>query len=363
MKRVCFFNSTKVWGGGEKWHAEVARRLHDRGWPVLIITNPESDLFQYAQSQRLPVLQCRISNVSFLNPVTILRLRHILKVHKIESVILNLSADLKAGGIAAKLAGVPQIVYRRGLDRPIRHTLLNQWLFTNVITNLLVNSEELRRMFLGTQPFMPPVRIQVIYNGLDLQTYDHNVSPPLYTKQSPDEIVIGNVGRLVEQKGQTYLIELAKELQTRNIKFTLLIAGSGKREHELREYARTLQVEKRIRFLGFVDHIRSFMESLDIFILSSLYEGFGYVLTEAMAARKPVIAFRVSSNPEIVDHGHTGFLAELGDVTALADYVETLRVDAELRHRLGSQGRRRVEEQFTLERTLEHVIALLNSGG
>jgi glycosyltransferase involved in cell wall biosynthesis len=143
----------------------------------------------------------------------------------------------------------------------------------------------------------------------------------------------------------------------------LLIAGSGEREAELREYARALKVENHVRFLGFVKHIRRFLESLDIFILSSLYEGFGYVLTEAMAARKPVIAFQVSSNPEIVEHGRTGFLVKLGDVEALADSVETLRRDEPLRRRLGDNGRQRVENNFTIEQTLERVIALLNSEG
>lgn len=363
MRRVCFFNSAQAWGGGEKWHLDVAQRLHARGWPVLVVGNPGSELCQRASAQGLPVRQCRVSNLSFLQPFKIFTLARLLTAHNIDNIILNLSADVKAGGLAAKLAGVPHIIYRRGLDRPIRPTALNRWLFTQVITHILVNSESLRRMFLETQPYIPPQRISVVYNGLDLTAFDQSDAPPLYAKQRPDELVLGNVGRLVEQKGQTYLIELMQELARRNLPATLLIAGSGPRERELREYARARGVAERVRFVGFVEQIRRVLDSVDIFLLTSLYEGFGYVLAEAMAAGKPTLAFRVSSNPEIVEHGRTGFLVAVGDVGALADHVETLYADERLRQTFGARGRQRVEEHFTIERTLDQVSALLNSGG
>ena len=204
----------------------------------------------------------------------------------------------------------------------------------------------------------PKERIHIIYNGIDLQAYDREEAVPLYTK-TRDEVVLGNAGRLVEQKGQHYLIELAAILKARNIKFKLLIAGTGKLEVELKQYARTLNVEQEVLFVGFVERIKSLMESLDIFLLSSLYEGFGFVLAEAMAARKPVVAFHASSNPELVVHGQTGFLAEVGNIAELARYVEELIHDDDKRRTFGLNARKRVEEKFTFHKVARQVMTLI----
>lgn len=358
-KRVCFFNSTKVWGGGEKWHHEMALRLHDLGWHVVVITNPHSALYQRLAQTAVILRPIRISNVSFLNPFTILEIYRIFKHEAIESVLFNLSSDLKAGGIAAKLAGIPQIVYRRGLARPIQNTWLNRLLFQQVLTDVIVNSQEMARNVLQQNAgLIAPQHMHLIYNGIDLAVYDAEPATPVYVKH-PGEIVLGNVGRLVEQKGQMYLIELVARLKAQGMQVKLLVAGTGKLEAQLKQAARAHDVADEVVFLGFVEHIKAVMESIDIFVLSSLYEGFGYVLTEAMASCKPVVAFNVSSNPEIVMDGQTGFLVPTGDVEALTQRVTALIRQPQQRQELGRNARARVEAMFTFERAVQQVLALL----
>ncbi len=361
MQPVCFLNTNAVWGGGEKWHYDLAIRLEQRGVPVLVVTRPHSALSQRLQSQYVKLQQVNISNLSFLNIFKILLIYHLVKKYHIRTIILNLSRDMKAAGIASKLAGVEKIIYRRGLARAVKDTHLNRFFFRHIISDVIANSEATKQKILHHNPsLMPREKISVIYNGIDLQEYDRKPSTKLYTRK-PGEIVLGNAARLSPQKGQTYLIELARRLKTEGVKFRLLIAGKGELEQQLQQYAQALEVKEEIQFLGFQENIKGFMGNIDIFVLSSSFEGFGYALVEAMAAQKPVVAFHVSSNPEIVDHGHTGLLAEQENVEDLVQCVKELIHNEDLRKTLGQNARKRVEEQFEIQRVVDETLALINT--
>jgi len=357
---LCFFNSVKTWGGGEKWHFEMARRLHEKGLPLLIYTNWISELKTRADLAEIPNYQLNISNLSFLNPFKIVKLAIHFRKLKIESIVLNLSADLKLAGLAARLAGVPHIIYRRGSAIPIRNSILNRFLFRHVIHRVIANSRETQRTILSRNPrLISEDRISIIYNGIDLAVFDMDKKGFSY-KRKTNEIIIGNVGRLVKQKGQKYLIDLAISLKKRSSNFKILIAGTGILEYELVNLISESKLEEHIEFVGFVNDIKGFMNSIDIFVLTSLWEGFGYVLLEAMACRVPIVAFDISSNPEIVEQNHTGYLVPLFDMKAMTEKVTKLMDDEQLRLNMGREGRKRVEEHFTFESTQQNFEKLLS---
>jgi glycosyltransferase involved in cell wall biosynthesis len=358
-RTICFLNSTPAWGGGEKWHFDISTRLCDKGNQVIVITNESSGLYKRVFQTCLRLFPVHISNLSFLNPFKIFELAGILRKERVKSIIVNLSADLKVGGIAAKLAGVKEIIYRRGSAIPIRDSLLNRFLFKKVVTHIIANSEETKRTILANNPnLFDPAKITVIYNGINLAEYDGTRTGLLYTREN-GELIIGNAGRLVRQKGQKYLVDLASQLKARGVRFKMLIAGEGKLHTNLIHYAETMGVRDDLVFLGFVENIKSFMLSIDIFCLPSLWEGFGYVLIEAMACNKPVVAFDISSNPEIIKQGETGFLIPNGNIEIFSEKLELLIRDKALREEFGKKGRARVESIFDLEQTLQRVEDLL----
>ena len=323
-KNICFFNSCKSWGGGEKWHYDMAVRLNDDSFNTFVITGKKSELSHRIQKTDVQNHAVDISNLSFLNLFKVFKIYRILKSRKIHTIIINLSEDLKIAGPAARLAGVKNIIYRRGSAIPIKNSLSNRFLFRHIITGIIANSEQTQKTILQNNPdLFPENKIKVIYNGIDIDINNtRNAEPVVYQRQE-NEILLGNAGRLVTQKGQKFLIEIAQKLKTRNIKFKLLIAGEGKLLNELKQYAKDKGVSKEILFLGFVENIRRFMKTIDIFLLTSLWEGFGYVIVEAMAAAKPVIAFDVSSNPEIIGDGETGYLVK-NNIKEFADKIELL---------------------------------------
>ena len=133
---ICFFNSCKAWGGGEKWHYDIAVRLLNKNHNIILVTNNNSELYYKAVNSNIPTISIKISNFSFLNPFKILKISRLFKNHLINTVILNLPSDLKAAGVAAKLAGVNNIIYRRGSAIPIKNTFLNRFIFKNIVTSI-----------------------------------------------------------------------------------------------------------------------------------------------------------------------------------------------------------------------------------
>ncbi|MDF1573704.1 MAG: glycosyltransferase [Bacteroidales bacterium] len=352
---ICFFNSTPAWGGGEKWHFDFSSGLYKRGQPILVFTNSRGELRRRVAEAGIPAYGIRVANLSFLNPVKVLKIAGILKREKVRLIIMNLSADMKVAGLAAKIAGVKRIIYRRGSAIPIRNSMFNRFLFRRVLDEILANSHETKRTLLKNNPGMiDPVRIRVIYNGLRFDQFETGQQNPCY-RRVDGEVILGNAGRLVKQKAQEYLIDLAVELKKRQKKFKILIAGEGRLETQLREYAKLSGVEDSIVFLGFMKDMKSFLDAIDIFVLTSRWEGFGYVIVEAMANSRPVVAFDVSSNPEIIEDGKNGYLIPPFDIRNLADRVVQLIEDQSLRNSFASNAKKSVYERFSYDRILDTV--------
>jgi glycosyltransferase involved in cell wall biosynthesis len=359
--KIFFINSNKVWGGGEKWNFETARHMQQKGYRISILTTPESELWKKSKNAGLPVMPFRVSNLSFINPFSMFRMMVMFYRTKPDAIILTLSADLKAAGIAARLTGVKRIVYRRGMALPIRDNFLNRFLFGRIITDVIANSEETKRTLLArNSDLFPSEKVNVIYNGIDLDQFDR-VKPRELRNAKNVGITIGTVGRLEPEKNHQSLIHICKILLKKGVQVRLVIAGKGSLEQELKRLAEAEGISENVEFPGFIDPIPDFLNNIDIFVLPSLYEGFGYVKIEAMACRKPVVAFNISSNPEVVIDGENGFLIKMND---LADFSDKLRILAEnpgLREKMGENGRRLVEQVFDIRHSLVRFEELLGT--
>ena len=340
MRNVVFFNTVKFWGGGEKLHLEYALKFREHGFHVLLGASESSPLAEKGKAAGLPVFAISAGNLSFLNPLKYLKLIRRFRKEQADTVIISGSPDLKLGALAAKMAGVANIVYLRGLAAPVKNTPLNRFLFT-----ILMN-------FKGA---VPPEKVAVIYHGIELEDY-----PPCPVVPH-DPVILGTAGRLTPQKGQRLLIEVARLLKIKSIKFRLMIAGTGEMQAELEQLIVKYGLQEEVILCGFVKEMVGFMNSVDIFLLSSVWEGFGYAIVEAMAASKPVVAFDISSNPEIISENHTGYLVAYPDVKAFAEKVEILIADTDLRLQMGKKGRERVTALFQLNDRIEEFISHLAS--
>jgi glycosyltransferase involved in cell wall biosynthesis len=358
-KRICFFNTNKDWGGGEKWHYRNALAFRSNGYDVMAVARKGSPLASQWTRKNVSLFQIDNSNLSFANLAKLLKVKNIFQKNKTTTVFLNLSSDLKLGGIAARLAGVEQIIYRRGQALPVRNSLFNKLLFNDVATHIIANSKEIKHNILINNPaLVPDQKIQVIYNGIDLDECRLDPQTSI-SREDPTEIVLGNAGRLVEQKGQKYLLKLARMLKEDNVLFKLIIAGEGPLKDDLKRYASELNVHNQTVFKGFVSDMKTFMDSIDIFVLTSIHEGSANVLLEAMAYEKPVVAFDISSNSEIIQNNSTGFLVAFPSIRDMTDRIKKLQNDEQLRKRLGKNSRRLISQKYTFQNSFEKLINLV----
>jgi glycosyltransferase involved in cell wall biosynthesis len=363
MSRICFLNTTRFWGGGEKLHLEYAIKFRALGYEVFIACHPGSRLEMQSKAENIPVVTFVHNKLSYLNPIKIHRLSSFFKTHRIDTLIFSGSSDFKAGSLAARKAGVARIVYLRGLAVPIRNSWINRFLLRDVVTHAIANSEETRRTMLQHMSHLiPSDKVKVIYHGIDLAEYPApvlNESAVVATPGKP--VVIGNAGRLTVQKGQHLLLEIAHMLRKRGINFRMNIAGAGELETALRNLIVEYGLQDYVTLSGFVSDIPGFMKSIDVFVLTSKWEGFGYVLVEAMAAGKPVVAFDITSNPEIIDRDVTGFLVPYPDLITMTDKLDLLINNPPLAAKMGEMGRLRVSQLFVLDDRIKALeAALLN---
>ena len=314
-KTICFFNSIETWGGGEKWHFEMATYTSSQNYNTLFYLNKKSILNEKIKSDNVKKEYIKVGNFSYLNLFKVNKVAKVLKDASIDVIVINSSQDMKFAGLAAKKAGVKNIIYRRGSAIPIKNTFINRYFFSSIITNVM-----------ETQKFLE-----------DFKTIK-NVNNEVFT--------LGNLGRLVKQKNQFFLLEVAKELKKENFPFKLIIGGEGKLKNDLIKKSEELHLENEVEFVGFVKNPRVFMSKIDVFLLSSLWEGFGYVIAEAMLCEKPVIAFNVSSNPELVVENKNGFLTELNDVSAFVTKIKELSINKKLISELGKNGRNKIVTEF-----------------
>jgi glycosyltransferase involved in cell wall biosynthesis len=350
-QKIFFLNTTRTWGGGEKWHLEHAQYLSKSGDQVQVLAQKGSELIKKASQKELQIKKLSINNLSWLNPLRFIKLYLFFRREKPDALIMNFSNDLKVAGPAAKLAGISKIIYRRGSAIPIRNTLLNRFLYKYCLTNILANSEETKRTILQNNPTLfPEEKISIIYNGID--TCIQKIKP------TENEIpVIGNLGRMVRQKRQDLLIQIACILKQRGVQCLFRIGGDG----ELRSHLEKLIAEKAladyVQLTGKIEHPSDFHRGINIFALTSEWEGFGYVLAEAMLAGKPLVAFRISSNPELVEDGVNGFLVEEKNLNDFADKLQLLIEHPERSRQMGENGYKKVCNQFDFNK---NVLQLKN---
>ncbi|MBI2837643.1 MAG: glycosyltransferase [Acidobacteria bacterium] len=169
---------------------------------------------------------------------------------------------------------------------------------------------------------------------------------------------MGVVGRLVEGKGHSFLIEAMQEVHSRYPEARLTVAGAGPLRDSLEARARALGVERSVAFTGDFENLSDVMRGFEIFVLPSLSEGMPVTILEAMTHGKAVVATRVGGVPEEIIDGETGLLVPPADPGALAQALCKLLGDPARVRQLGGRGRRRAQEVFSAEVVTRRVEAI-----
>ncbi len=350
---VLFVNLARTWGGGQQWHLALAQALAEREWPVELMAWPESPLARRAGAARLPVWPQALRSTAWLVPGRMGRVRRGMLARRVSAVILDGSHELKTVGLAAHQMNVPHVILRRGIPQPLTPGWANRWLMRNVVTRLIANSQAtLDAMAGGFPEDMERLRPRVIYNGVEPAGWQ----PPA-TRPPTGRIAV--VGRLEWEKGVDRAIQALHLLRRRMGHATLRVIGEGSQRVNLETLVGELGLADAVEFTGHSSDVRHLLNECDVLVLPSRWEGFGFVLVEAMLLEMPTVAFDLPAAREVILDGTTGLLVPQDDIDALAGALGAILATPGRARTLGMAGRMRALSQFTLDRAaaeLEQVL-------
>jgi glycosyltransferase involved in cell wall biosynthesis len=195
-----------------------------------------------------------------------------------------------------------------------------------------------------------------IYNGVDAKNIQKVITSANKRRLSQKlqlrgKKVIGTVGRLVDLKGHSVLLEAMRKVADENPAAVLVIIGDGPNRNSLKRKAEDLGIAPRIRWLGEQSQQRVFelLSIMDVFVTPSFYEGFGLTAAEAMSAGLPVVASDVDGLREVVGHDVTGLLVPPGNASAFAHAILTILHNPKTARAMGRAGKERVKRCFSYE--------------
>lgn len=302
----------------------------------------------------------RVESLSIRNRFNFLALSRLVRILRREGIDILHTFLFWAnilGRLAGRMAQVPIIISgERCINLRKKKVAILIDKFTSRWTDKIVVISKAIKNTLVEREKISSEKIKVIYNGIDLSNFG------VENKREKDSIPrVGIVGRLHPDKGHRYFLEAAAQIIKKEPKIEFLIVGNGPLRKELEALSNELGLSGKVIFAGECRDILKIISSLDILVLSSLEEGLGNVLLEAMACGRPVIATEVGGVPEVVLDGETGILVPPKSPDTLAQATLKLLMNQAMAKEMGRAGRRRVEKYFTIDRMAKETEEVYNN--
>jgi glycosyltransferase involved in cell wall biosynthesis len=353
-------------GGGQTALLLLAGNLDRSRFEVIISASGSGPLAEEAGRLGIPYSQVPLVKRPGFSSVR--RTAEVLRANRIDLLHTHGGIAGLYGRSAARRAGTPAVVhtihgihylhYRNPLLRRL-YVLLERRCSRLTDRLVLVCQSDLRQA--RKHRLAPGEKMSVILNGAD-------VRPDTLTKDSvrlrdelgwtPGLTVVGTVSRLHRQKGVVNFLRAAPAVLAAFPGLRLAVVGDGPEGERLRREARRLDLEGRFLFLGERKDAASILALFDVFVLPSLWEGLPFVIVEAAALGKPIVASAVDGVPEMLEDGKTGLLVPPGDPPALAEAVIRLLRDSGEARRLGETARALVPPRFPLSRMIDQTERL-----
>lgn len=285
------------------------------------------------------------------------RIAHIIRSERIDIVHAHTRVSQVACRLASSMTGVPYVTTCHGYFRKRMRGVFDTW------GSKVIAISEAVKSHLRSDLGVDIGRIEVIYNGVDtarfLKRYPEDAVRDL--KKALDlgrGPVIGTIGRLSSVKGQKFLIGAMPRIISDMPEARAIIVGDGPEAEDLKNLARSLHVDRYIRFVPGDSDTPKFLALMDVFVFPSVNEGLGLSLLEAMAYGLPCVASEVGGIIDIIKSASCGMLVPIGDKEAIAGAALKLLNDPALRLAMGKNGRSVVMEKFSLDNMADRILRL-----
>jgi glycosyltransferase involved in cell wall biosynthesis len=348
-------DTARTWRGGQNQVLVTVLGLRALGHRTMLVAHPGGELRQRAR-EGLDLIPLAPRTEMDLGAAW--RLSRLLKQLKPDIVHAHDPHAVAMAGLALSMStqlAKPPLVASRRVDFHLRGSRMSRWKYRQVDC-FICASEAIRQMLVADG--VPDARTVTVHEGIDLGHVDAapraNLHEDLFLPHGAP--IVGNVAALVPHKGQRHLIEAAALTVRQVPDARFVIAGEGELRPTLERVIREHHLEKHVLLAGFRPDVLSLHKAFDIFVMSSITEGLGTSLLDAMAAGKPIVATATGGIPEVVVDGQTGLLVPPRDHQAMASAIVRLLKDPVLRDRLGAAGLARARQRFSAERMLKDTI-------
>lgn len=221
----------------------------------------------------------------------------------------------------------------------------------------IVNASNLKTIVEQKLWFMKKRPVFVVLNGLELKDAcgAAKEGQKLFNGFRTDRPVVGTIGRLVPVKNHLLFVEMASQIRNAGRDVDYWIIGDGPMRPEIEQAIRRHNLADRVRVLGYLADIEPALSRMDVFVLTSNTEGCPTVLLEAMRASLPVVATNCTDLSEIIQDGVNGYTAPVGKARELAEKVNRILADIDLRRQMAINSRKIVEERFDISLAVKHM--------
>jgi L-malate glycosyltransferase len=348
-------DTARTWRGGQNQVLVTVLGLRSLGYRTMLVAHPDGELRQRAK-EGLDLIPLAPRTEMDLSAAW--RLSRLLKQLKPDIVHAHDPHGVAMAGLGLSMStqlSKPPLIASRRVDFHIRGGRMSRWKYRQVDC-FVCASDAIRRMLVADG--VPEARAVTVHEGIDLGRVDAappaNLHEDLFLPHGAP--LVGNVAALVPHKGQRHLIEAAALVVRQVPDARFVIAGEGELRPTLERAIRDHRLEKHVLLAGFRPDVLSMHKAFDIFVMSSVTEGLGTSLLDAMAGGKPVVATSTGGIPEVVLDGVTGLLVAPRDHQAMAAAIVRLLKNPTLRQRMGEAGAARAREKFSADRMLEQTV-------
>ncbi|MDI6890026.1 MAG: glycosyltransferase [Thermodesulfovibrionales bacterium] len=364
MVNILYLFVTLPIGGAEEHLLTVLKNIDQTTYhPIVCCIREKGEIGEEIEKMGFEVIaMMRKSKMWDIKIVTdILRIIRDRKIHLVHTHLYHANMY---GRIASLIARKPVIATEHNIYPyyKMKRRVIN-WLLAKKTDRIIAVSEMVKKEVMA-RDWIKPSKVEVIYSGIDMTRFSSSLTRAEARQRlgiPMDCFLIGNVSRLIEQKGQIFLINAMSIVNDAIPGVKLVVVGAGPLEPYLKNEVSTRGLNQYVKFIGSRRDIPDVLKAMDVFVLPSLWEGLGIVLLEAMALSLPVIATPVGGVVEIVHHGINGLIVPPRNEIALAESIIELYKDDKKRKIFGERGLEMVREKFTSSNMVRHLESVYQS--
>jgi len=360
-------DTARTWRGGQNQVLLTVNGLRAIGQRAALVAHPDGELRRRAAEglELIPIAprtEMDLSAAWRLSRVVKRLAPDVIHAHDPHGVAMA-SLALSLGASSTKRDGrAPALVASRRVDFHLKGNSFSRWKYRQVDC-FIAASEAIRTMLVADG--VDADRTITVHEGIDIEHVA--AAPPVNVHEAfwlPHHApVVGNVAALVPHKGQRHLVEAAHLVVREVPDARFIILGEGELREPLERQVREYKLEKHVLLPGFRTDVLGCIKGFDLFAMSSVTEGLGTSLLDAMACSRAIVATRTGGIPEIVEDGVNGVLVPPRDHAAMAKAIVGLLRNAEERGRMGEAGLARVQARFTVERMVAETASVYERVG